>query len=120
MKFEGIKLKVDPPSKFSGTTKDNYEDFEKRLRTYLCLSDTRFPKLLKWTLNQGMPITNTMLMNYAREHTLSEEELKSLQFQMNPFLYYTLMSLIERSACTILEQVKDENALEACRKLYRR
>ena len=82
MKFEGIKLKVDPPSKFSGTTKDNYVDFEQRLRTYLCLSDTRFPKLLKWTLLQGMPITNAMLVNYAREHNLSEEELKSLQFQM--------------------------------------
>ena len=86
MKFDGIKLNVDPPSKFSGATKDNYEDFEKRLRTYLCLSDTRFPKLLKWTLTQGMPITNAMLVNYARENNLSEEELKSLQFQMNPFL----------------------------------
>ena len=120
MKFEGIKLKVDPPSKFSGTTKDNYEDFEKRLRTYLCLSDTRFPKLLKWSLQQGMPINTSMLTNYARENNLSEEELRSLQFQMNPFLYYTLMSLIEGSAYTILEQVEEENGCEAYRKLYLR
>ena len=86
MKFEGIKLKVDPPSKFAGTTKDNYEDFEKRLRTYLCLSDTRFPKLLKWALNQGVPITAPMLTNYARENGLSEDDLRSVQYQMNPFL----------------------------------
>ena len=26
--FGGIKLKVEPPAKFSGGTKDNYEDFE--------------------------------------------------------------------------------------------
>ena len=120
MKIEGIKLKVDPPSKFSGTTEDNYEDFEKRLRTYLCLSDTRFPKLLRWTLLQSMPINSAMLVNYARENNLSEEELKSLQFQMNPFLYYTLMSLIEGSAYTILEQVEEENGCEAYRKLYLR
>ena len=120
MKIEGVKLKVDPPSKFAGTTKDNYEDFEKRLRTYLCLSDTRFPKLLRWALNQGMPNTAAMLANYGRENGLSEDDLRSLQYQMNPFLYYTLMSLIEGSAYTILEQVEEENGCEAYRKLYHR
>ena len=95
MKFEGVKLKVDPPSKFAGTTKDNYEDFDKILRTYLCLSDTRFPKLLKWALAQLMPITAPTLANYGRENGLSEDDLRSVQYQMNPFLYNTLMSLIE-------------------------
>ena len=67
MKFDGIKLRVDPPGKFSGTTKDNYEDFEKRLRTYLCLTDTRFPKLLKWTLTRTVPITSETIAYYAQD-----------------------------------------------------
>ena len=29
IQFGGVKLKVEPPSKFTGGTKDNYEDFEK-------------------------------------------------------------------------------------------
>ena len=62
--FGGVKLKVEPPTKFTGGTKDNYEDFERRLRTYLSLTDTRFPKLLKWTVQQGMPITNDSIATY--------------------------------------------------------
>ena len=116
MKLEGIKLKVDPPGKFSGTTKDNYEDFEKRLRTYLCLTDTRFPKLLKWCLTRTMPITQETM------HELSNDpaEVNALKSQMNPFLYYTLMSLVGGSAYTILEQVEEENGCEAYRRLYLR
>ena len=39
MRFDGIKLKVDPPGKFSGTTKDNYEDFENDFGFGLGLDD---------------------------------------------------------------------------------
>ena len=70
MQFGGIKLKIEPPAKFSGGTKDNYEDFEKRLRTYLSLIDPRFPRLLKWALQQGMPITTeSMTVSYFRRYT---------------------------------------------------
>ena len=110
MKLEGIKLKVDPPGKFSGTTKDNYEDFEKRLRTYLCLTDTRFPKLLKWCLTKTMPITQETM---SQELSQDPAEIHALKTQMNPFLYYTLMSLVRGSAYTILEQVEEENGCEA-------
>ena len=115
MKFDGIKLRVDPPGKFSGTTKDNYEDFEKRLRTYLCLTDTRFPKLLKWILTQTKQVTADTLTSYAQGLGCTAEELHALLYQMNPFLYYTLMSLVQGSAYTILEQVEEENGCEAYR-----
>ena len=36
--FGGVKLKVEPPTKFTVGTKHNYEDFERRLMTYLSLS----------------------------------------------------------------------------------
>ena len=35
IQFGGVKLKVEPPTQFVGGSKDNYEDFERRLRTYL-------------------------------------------------------------------------------------
>ena len=37
--FGGVKLKIEPPTKFTGGTKDNYEDFEKIFRTDLSLTD---------------------------------------------------------------------------------
>ena len=118
IQFGGIKLNTEPPSKFTGGTKDNYEDFEKRLRTYLSLTDTRFPKILKWVVNQGMPITTEQAEAYLRSENHNEEGIKAILYQMNPFLYYTLVSLIEGSAYTILEQVDEETGFEAYRKLY--
>ena len=46
IQFSGVKLKVEPPAKFVGGSKDNYEDFEKKLRTYLSLTD-KVPKATK-------------------------------------------------------------------------
>ena len=40
----GLKLKIDPPSKFSG--KDNYEEFAKKLRNYMCLLDLDYAELM--------------------------------------------------------------------------
>ena len=50
IQFGGVKLKIEPPTKFTGGSKDNYEDFERRLRTYLSLTDTRFPKIQRWAV----------------------------------------------------------------------
>ena len=120
IKFQGVRLNVDPPSKFTGGTKDNYEDFEKRLRTYLSLTDTRFPRILKWVVKQGVPITNEIMTRHLTEDGFDEEARTIVIKQMNPFLYYTMVSLIEGSSYTILEQVEEENGLEAYRKLYLR
>ena len=60
-----------------------------------------------------MPISATSLTIYETENIFTEEELRAIQFRTDPFLYYTLMSLIEGSAYTILEQVEEENGCEA-------
>ena len=120
MQFGGIKLKIEPPAKFSGGTKDNYEDFEKRLRTYLSLSDTRFPQILKWVVKRGTPITEDVLNTHLTTENIGEYQKVIIMKQMNPFLYYTLVSLIEGSAYTILEQVDEECGFEEDRKLYAR
>ena len=120
IQFGGVKLKIEPPSKFTGGSKDNYEDFERRLRTYLSLTDTRFPKLLKWVVLQMMPVSTDQIKTYLAAEKYTEDQARLVMNQMNPFLYYTLVSLIEGSAYTILEQVDEENGIEAYRKLYAR
>ena len=111
--FQGVKLKIDPPTKFTGGAKDNYEDFERRLRTYLSLTDTRFPKLLKWAVQQQIPITTELIRTYLNTENYTADAVTMVVTQMNPFLYYTLVSLIEGSAYTILEQVDEECGFEA-------
>ena len=120
IQFGGVKLKVEPPTKFTGGTKDNYEDFERRLRTYLSLTDTRFPKLLKWAVQQGVPITNEKVRTYLGSENYAADQVNVVLNHMNPFLYYTLVSLIEGAAYTILEQVDEGNGFEGYRKLYLR
>ena len=106
---EKIKLKVNLPERFTGSSKDNYEEFEKKLRTYLCLTDSGYAHMLKWTIRQTMPITTMSINNYVTELGPREHVHTKLQ----AFLYYTLLSLIEGSAQTIVEQVEEENGLEA-------
>ena len=118
--FGGIKLKVEPPAKFSGGTKDNYEDFEKRLRTYLGLSDPRFPAILKWVVKRGTAITEDVLQTHLTSEGISEDQKITIMKQMNPFLYHTLASLVEGPAYTILDQAEEENGFEAFRKLHLR
>ena len=72
MQFGGYKLKIEPPAKFSGGTKDNYEDFEKRLRTYLSLSDPRFPRILRWVVKRGTTITEDVLLTHLTTENISE------------------------------------------------
>ena len=113
---EKVKLKVKLPDRFAGTENENYEEFEKRLRTYLCLTDQHYAEILKWSVVQTMPITvttiNTLIENTDKRDLVNQK--------LQPFLYYTLLSLIEGSAQTIVEQVEEENGLEAYRKLHLR
>ena len=117
MNFGGVKLRIEPPAKFQGGSKDNYEDFEKRLRTYLGLTDAKYPKLLRWVVQQGMPITKETMTAYLTAERATEEQMNMVLQQLNPFLYYTLVSVTEGPAYTIIEQVEEENGYEAYRQL---
>ena len=67
-----------------------------------------------------MPITAETISLYAQELGCDPTGVQAILSQMNPFLYYTLMSLVQGSAYTILEQVEEENGCEAYRRLYLR
>ena len=58
---EKIKLKIPEPGKLTGGPNENFEDFEKRLRTYLCLSDQKFPTLLRWVVEETNEVTTARL-----------------------------------------------------------
>ena len=104
---EKVKLKVGLPDKFTGSSKDNYEDFAKKLKTYLCLTDSSFSKLLRWATDRGMPITDEVLLAEFQADC-PQERKDYVVYTLQPFLYYTLLSLIDGSAQTIIEQVPEE------------
>ena len=54
-----LKLRIDPPAKFSG--KENYEEFAKRLRNYMCLSNLRFADLMKWSITKTERIDSDVM-----------------------------------------------------------
>ena len=67
-----------------------------------------------------MPITVDALAGYVQENGGDATTVDAVKNRMNPFLYYTLMSLAQGSAYNILEQVEEENGCEAYRRLYLR
>ena len=56
-----LKLKIDPPAKFSG---QSYEDFSNRLRSYMCLSDLNYADTMTWAIKRP---TELHYSNYVNE-----------------------------------------------------
>ena len=54
-----LRLRIDPPKKFTGI--ENYEDFAKKLRNYMCLSDLSYARLMTWASKRAQPVTTTHL-----------------------------------------------------------
>ena len=109
----GLKLKLDPPDKFSG--KDDYENFAKRLRNYMCLWDLRYSKEMKWAESMETPITT----KEVAERDVDELQ-KGMTANLSAKLYYVLTNLTEGPAYTIVDQIEDSNGLEAWRRLAKR
>ena len=108
-----LKLRIDPPSKFSG--KENYEEFAKKLRNYMCLSDLRYAAEMTWATKRITPITVETLRerDVDEKHEGHTEKLSSL-------FYYVLSGLVEGPAYTIVDQIDDANGFEAWRRLHQR
>ena len=113
---EKVKRKVNLPERFSGGSEENYEEFAKILPTYLCLTDSHYAEILQWSIDQTMTIANASI-DVAINDVAKATHVKT---KTQPCLYYTLLSLIDGSAQTIIEQVEEENGLEAYRKLHQR
>ena len=109
-------MKISPPKEFTG--KGDYEEFSKKLRAYMCLSDQRFGLLLRWVETCQDPITmevvNTRFQPDGDQVTTEAWETH------NPMLYYTLASLVTGPPYTIIDRVPEGNGLEAYRQLHLR
>ena len=107
-----LKLRIDPPSKFSG--RENYEEFSKKLRNYMCLSDLRYAELMTWSTRRTTEITLTQL----RERDVDEQA--GITEKLSSLFYYVLSGLMEGPAYTIVDQIEDSNGFEAWRRLHTR
>ena len=67
-----LKLRLDPPTKFSGK---DFEDFSKKLRNYMCLSNLRFATLMKWAVTKDSYIDEQLIA----AQDVDEDDLLRLQ-----------------------------------------
>ena len=107
----GLKLRIDPPAKFSGSS---YEEFAKKLRNYMCLSDLAYADLMNWATKQPTTITRQQM------HERDVDEKFETTLKLSYLFYYVLSGLTEGPAYTIVDQIEDANGLEAWRRLAQR
>ena len=102
------------PAKFSGKPQDNFDEWEKKFRNYMGLSDHKFDTEMRWATNETAEITDDRLA--TNDDELSEGECK----QRSLTLYYTLSHFLEGNAFIIMDQLEDLNGYEAWRRLSQR
>ena len=98
-----LKLRIDPPSKFNGL---NYEEFSKKLRNYMCLSDLNYADTMTWATKRTTAITREQL----RERDVDEKEA-GYNEKLSSLFYYVLSGLLEGPAYTIVDQIEDSLTL---------
>ena len=112
-----MRIKLDPPAPFDGT--GDYEKFSRKLVTYMALSSQRLAQLMRLAITPGNVGTTVTFenMDAADAHeALPAHTTRTLAIT----LYYVLSSVITGSAGLLVEQVEDDNGLEAWRKLGQR
>ena len=65
------------------TQAQNYEEYVRRLRTYLCLHDRRYAALLDWTIQQPAPVANETIRGSAN----TEYDVVDTGDELQPLLY---------------------------------
>ena len=110
----GLKLRIDPPPKFNGT---NFEEFNKKLRNYMCLSNLRYAELMRWAVTKDRPIDEQLMTEQDVDENLQASDTT---IRLSALFYYVLAGLVEGPAYTIVDQVSDANGLEAWRLLHHR
>ena len=97
------RMKIAPPKEFNG--KGDYEEFSKKLRAYMCLSDQRFGFLLRWVETCQVTITKEVVN--AKFRPDGAQVTTEAWETHNPMLYYTLASLVTGPPYTIIDRVPE-------------
>ena len=107
-------MRIDPPSKFNGT---NFEEFNKKLRNYMCLSHLRYADLMRWATTKDRPIDEALMVEQDVDEQIKEQDTT---LRLSALFYYVLAGLVEGPAYTIVDQVSDANGFEAWPLLHHR
>ena len=113
----GVGMRLQPPDKYDGDT--DFDRFAKLLKAYMGCQDRDYSDLLHYAETSQTPITQTELTvmnNNAMTRGREDGEFKVLN---SPF-YYVLISLTDKGAFTIVDNVEDSNGMEAWRRLCER
>ena len=110
--YKNLKLPV--PSKFGGTTKENFDEWEKKFRNYMALCDKSHTDEMLWASQQTTEIAKGDLAQFDDDLSVDECWGRSLA------LYYILTSYLEGTAYLIVDQLDECNGYEAWRRLARR
>jgi hypothetical protein len=117
-----IKLRVDPPKLFTG--KENFDDFVKRLRAYMLLSDPFFGTIIDAASIRGdMVITNQDVSCLALDDQRQQrpDYPTPAEFvQKNAVLFYVLTGLLEGAPSNLCDTIEDSNGAEALRRITTR
>ena len=100
-------LKLPVPSKYGGTTKENFDEWENKFRDYRALCDKNHSDEMLWASQQTTPITKDDLSQLDDDLSVDECWGRSLA------LYYILTSYLEGAAYLIVDQLDDCNGYEA-------
>ncbi len=109
--------RLPTPPRFSGKPSENFDEWEKKFRNYMGLSDHKFDIEMRWATKQPAEISYAGLS--VHDDDLSAGECR----QRSMTLYYNLSHLLEGNAFVIMDQLAEDNDMngyEAWRKLSTR
>ena len=113
----GAGLKLLPPDKFDGDT--DFDRFTKLLTAYMGCQDSDYVEMMNQAERAVGPITQDALD--ALDQAMTRNGRDEGQFALlNTRLYYVLISLTDKAAFTIVDNVQNSNGIEAWRRLRER
>ena len=117
---EIAKIKLELPPRFSG--KDNNYEFEafiKRLRNYMCIQESDYSALFDYFKRD-----NSEKLVVTTEHYADLDSnlvlLPGTTAKLSQQLYYVLYGLLELPARNLVEDIDNDNGVEALRRLHER
>ena len=116
-----IKLRVDPPDKFTG--KENFEEFHKRFRAYVLLADPALAYFIDDAsrTNVTRPITYSDINAVdLKEPDGSDRRTPAQRQKLAHLLYYILTQSLREAPYMLLDTITDSNGPEAWRLLVQR
>ena len=110
-------MRLQPPDKYDGET--DFDRFSKLLRAYMGCQDRDYSDMLHHAETSQTPITQTEL-NVMNDNAVTRGREDGEFKVLNSRLYYVLISLTDKGAFTIVDNVEDSNGMEAWRRLCER